>query len=380
MSTDALAQQAMMAMNQGNPKEAHDLLQQVIAQDPERLDVRHALTVALLQLGQPVEALMASEEAYQLAVELADEAAGALIAQIVLTRASIFEDLARPAEAEEAYREVLKHEPDHPQAQQGLGYLLLAWGRRDEGVRALDALVANEGESPDVREGTLAFLTALRRFLSNDIHPKELIEAHRGSYVEFFDFHAAQMATKGWIAEAAKMRRDGDRIVPSIPPGARPYAAVRVDLVDPSTGQAGLVGDEPMLVGIEGYEALAHAPVIFPTPNDAPFTVWTSSQAPWDQLTVQVRFDGRADLRMYDAIIGDWYTAGFEGAFGTKEAGRFHYISDLEQIAEDAVVLQVDCGRAETRCVEDLLRKLTVLHSQRPIRHVVLGRGFLPLA
>ncbi|MEC8422823.1 MAG: hypothetical protein VX000_03535, partial [Myxococcota bacterium] len=79
-----------------------------------------------------------------------------------------------------------------------------------------------------------------------------------------------------------------------------------------------------------------------------------------------------------DPVIGDWYTAGFEGDFGSSEAGRFHEIDDPMPAGEDSLVYHVDMGRAETRSIDDLLRRLRVLHGQRPIRSVLFGRGFAP--
>ncbi|MBK9370442.1 MAG: hypothetical protein IPN01_29815 [Deltaproteobacteria bacterium] len=65
------------------------------------------------------------------------------------------------------------------------------------------------------------------------------------------------------------MRRAPDgRLVPSILDGARPYAGVRVDLVDPSTGRAGQVGDQPMVVAVAGLEPRP-APSCCSTPESA---------------------------------------------------------------------------------------------------------------
>lgn len=378
MNAEELARKAITSAQQGDPKQAKEALQAAIKEAPDRLDLRHALTVTTLQLGDPLEALAMNQDLYDMAMEVADESAMALMAQIVLTRAAIFEDLAQPAEAEAAYREVLSNEEGHPSAQQGLGYLLMAWGRIDEGLAMLRSLASNEGEDPDVREATNKFIDAYTKFMSDDIHPKNFLQAHEESYVEFFDFHADQMTAKGWYAEAARMMRDGDRVVPVIPDGARPYAAIRLDLVDPKTGQPGLVGEEPMIVAVDGYEALGHAPVLFRAPADQPFAVWISSQCPWNNLSIQVRFHQGGAGAALDGVIGDWYTAGFEGVFGTADKGRFHTISDPISLAPDMVAYEVDCGRADLQCIENLLQRLTVLHSQQPIRHVALGRGFLP--
>lgn len=378
MNADALVEKAMSALQAGNPKEALSALQQAITANPTRLDLRHALSVTHLQLGEPFLALQVNEELFDLAQEEAGENAAMMMAQIMLTRAAIFEDLSQPSEAEAAYREVLRHEPGHAQAQQGLGYLLLAWGRLDEGVAQLTAHAENAGEASEPRESTAAFLKALAAFRREDFHPGAFLQAHRESYVDFFDHHANRMAEQGWIAEAARMRRDGDRVVPIIAEGARPYAGIRVDLVNPKTGQPGLIGEEPMIVAIEGFEPLAHAPVLFPTPSDSAFKVWTSSQCPWDQLTFQIRFERPGAIDKADPIIGDWYRAGFDGAFGNQDRGRLHYISDPESPQPDCVVYQVDCGRAEQRAVDNLLQRLHVLHGQHPIRHVVVGRGYAP--
>lgn len=369
----------MAALNQGNPTDAVSTLQAAVTANPDRLDLRHALSVAHLQLGEPLMALQVNEELFDLASEETGEHAAMMMLQIVLTRAAIFEDLAQPTEAEASYREVLRHQPDHAQAQQALGFLLLAWGRMDEGVAQLRLHAENASEAAEPREATAGFLTALEAFRREEYHPGAFIQAHRESYVDFFNHHANRMAEQGWIAEAARMKRDGDRVVPIIADGARPYAAIRVDLVNPQTGQPGLIGEEPMIVAIEGFEPLAHAPVLFPTPTDNAFKVWTSSQCPWDQLTIQIRFAGPDAVDKADAVIGDWYSAGFNGTFGQQDSGRFHYISDPESPSPDSVVYQVDCGRAEQRAVENLMQRLVVLHGQHPIRHVVVGRGYLPV-
>lgn len=377
-SIEDLANKALTALREERPKDARELLARAIAEAPERLDLRHALAITHLQLGETMDALYRIEEVEDMAREIADEAAAALMSQIVLTRASVHEELAQPAEAEAAYREVLENEEGNPSALQGLGFLLCAWGRIDEGVPCIEAFAEAMEDSPEVAAGANAFLDALRKFRRDDVHPREFLVAHRGSYCEFFDHHARQMAGKGWIAEAARMRRDHEgRVVPSIPEGARPYAAVRVDLVDPSTGQVGLVGDEPMLVSIAGYEPLAHAPTLFPAPPDR-FKVWISSQSPWNHLVVQLRFERAGAQDDADRVIGDWYRAGWDGNFGSHEAGRFHQISDPESPAPDALAYNLDCGRAEVTAIDDLLRRLAILHDRHPIRHVVIGRGYLP--
>ncbi|NOY26771.1 MAG: hypothetical protein GXP62_12940, partial [Oligoflexia bacterium] len=150
---------------------------------------------------------------------------------------------------------------------------------------------------------------------------------------------------------------------------------------DPATGQVGLVGDQPMIVALAGFEPLARAPSLLSWPQAAlPFPAWVSTQCPWDQLPIQIALaepsaDAATDL---DAIIGDWYSGGFDGAFGSQDAGRLHYISDPESLRDAIISWHVDCGRARMDAIDDLLRRLTVLHDRVPLRAVLIGRGYVP--
>ena len=73
-----------------------------------------------------------------------------------------------------------------------------------------------------------------------------------------------------------------------------------------------------------------------------------------------------------------WY--GFDGDFGTTDRGRFHSISDPERLDEQTIRYQLDCGRAEAHAIDDLLKRLGVLHNTHTITGVLIGRGFLPAA
>ena len=113
--------------------------------------------------------------------------------------------------------------------------------------------------------------------------------------------------------------------------------------------------------------------------RELPFDVRVSSQTPWDQLPLQFLLRSAADSPALNDVIGDWYTAGWNGAFGTKDAGRLHYISDpIVSRGGRAVVYNVDFGRAGIESIDDLLRRLTVFHSEHPIAQMIFGRGFLP--
>jgi len=138
------------------------------------------------------------------------------------------------------------------------------------------------------------------------------------------------------------------------------------------------VGDQPYVVALADYQALARAPAAIPW-KKFDFDVRVSTQAPWDQLPVSVLFERDGGPEALDAVIGDWYADGYNGKFGTKDGQRFHYVSDPElKRGGRGVTYNIDLGRARTEAIDDLLRRLGVLHGSYPIRRVLLGRGFLP--
>jgi len=378
----ALADKAMEALRGDDPMKAAQALQAALAEDPERLDFIHALAVTELRLGEPQSAHALTMQGEQVARAKADEQAGMLLPQLLLARAAACEDLQDPAGAQAAFDQILAHEPENPRARQGLGHLLLGWGRTDDGLAALDVYLEQEVDEQDFLDATAAFSEQVRAFVQGDIHPVELLNAHRGSYVEFFDHHANRLEGEGWIAEAARMHRDDDgNVVLSVPEGAPEWAGVRVDVVNPETGQPGRVGDQPMVVALADYEALAQAPVLFQMPaRDHDFAVWVSTQVPWNHLRVQISFHDDLDdpVAAVVPVIGDWYRAGFDGAFGSEKRGRFHEIDDVLPLSKRSVLVHLDAGRSEVRAVDDLLKRLSVLHASQPVAAVVFGRGYLP--
>ncbi len=242
-------------------------------------------------------------------------------------------------------------------------------------LQAALAVVRERGAAQEA-EGIEAFIGAVEGFRGQP--PRVLLEAHRDRYCAFFDHHAQRMEAQGWIAEAARMRRSDDGgIEPDIPEGARPYAASRIDLVEPSTGKGGMVGDQPMLAALPGLGPVARAAVLFPGP-ELPFDLFVSSQCPWDHLPVQIMLTEGEPLDRVDPVIGAWYQAGFEGQFGSAKAGRFHFVSPPELRSGTGIVYVLDLGRAAIAAVDDLLERLLALHAQHPVRRVILGRGHLP--
>jgi tetratricopeptide (TPR) repeat protein len=378
VSEPDIIKNALEAVRGDDPELARDALMLALAEHPERLDLVHTLAIMELQNGSPELALDLAQKAAAVAKERREADDLLLLPQLLLTQGAAHEELRRPDEAMAAYDTVLDQDADHPLAIQGKGHLLLAWGRIDDGVALLQSAVDSGKDDPRFLEATEKLIAGIQKYVSDDLHPRNFVDAHRGSYVEFFNHHAEKTADDGWIAEAARMRKDdAGNLVPVIVEGARPYAGTRVDLVDPQTGQAGLVGDQPMIVAVEGHEIIAQTPILFPWPN-VDFPVWGSSQMPWNLMSISIRFEsGDADAAA-DPTIGDWYRAGFDGDFGAQDHGRFHSITDPEPLGDHCVRYQLDCGRTESQAIDDLLKRLGVLHATHPIAAVLIGRGFIP--
>ena len=134
-----------------------------------------------------------------------------------------------------------------------------------------------------------------------------------------------------------------------------------------------------MIVAIAGHEIISQAPIVFEWPG-ADFPVWGSSQIPWNLLNITIVFDNGDPVEAVDATIGDWYTAGYDGEFGAHDRGRFHSITDPTPMGAHAVRYDLDCGRAEPTAIDDLLKRLSILNSSHPIKGVLIGRGFAPVA
>lgn len=373
---DNIAKKALEALRLENPNEARIKLEELIEQAPERLDLRHSLTITLLKMGEAKAAKVVVEDAIEMAFEKQDEAATTLLSQLYMAQAECYLDLYLPRQAEQAYQRVLKDDPENPYALQALAYLLFKWGRVSQGLEILERYLRAGNDEQQALEGNQAFYDAVRLFISDDIHPREFLNAHHGSYQEFFNHHANQMAKQGWLAEQPYVQQlDDGNFVYAIREGDRPYATARVDLIDPQTMQGGRVGDQPMIVALADYQPLAHAPVLFTWPGQS-FHVFISSNCPWNNLSIHIRtLDGTWED--VDAYIGDWYRDGFLGKFGSEKEGFFHEIGFPQEIDENSVNYYMDCGRAGVEAIEDLLKHLEIAHSRFGIDTIIIGEGFL---
>lgn len=378
MAVDDLIRDAMIALNSGDPRKARDQLAQAMEEAGDtRADLLQAMAVVLLQLGEPVQARRLMEQAAELA--WSSGAPPEFLREVYLGIAAACEDADEPAAAELAYHQADEVDPGHPKVRSGRANLLLSLGRIPEALEQLDALVAEDRDADEYVEAAAALAQSVRAFLADpERTPRDLLVAHRDSYVDFFDETAAEQEAQGWVAECARMRRAPDgSLVPILPDGARPYAAIRVDLVNFGTGEAGQIGDQPMVVAVHGYEPLARAVILFEG-GELPFSLLVSSQCPWDQLPIQILLERGDAEAVVDPVIGDWYSSGFNGRFGTREGGRFHYISDPQPCRGGrGLTYDVDLGRANLLAIEDLIARLVDLHAHHPLQQVILGRGHL---
>ncbi len=374
---DTITTEAMAAVRLEDPNEARQQLEALIERAPERLDLRHSLAVTLVRMGEAKAARVVSQDAITMAFEMQDEAAATLIGQLYMVDAEASLDLYLPRQAEAAYKNILEEDPLNPYALQAYAYLLFRWGRLKNGMDMLQRYLDAKTDEAAALEGNQSFLHAVRKFIAEDVHPKELLNAHHGSYQEFFNHHANNMAEQGWQAEQPYIRGEEDgKLIYYVRDGDRPYATARVDLIDPKTHQGGRVGDQPMIVALAGYEPIARAPVLFPYPGHS-FVVMVSSNVPWNNLAIHIRtMDGHWE--QIDQLIGEWYQAGFHGQFGTQTSGFFHEIGPPMVIDDNSVTYYMDVGRAGVEAIDNLLTRLEIAHERFGIDCVIIGEGFLP--
>ena len=373
-----IKQRIERAWQNENPRETFDALKELIAEYPMRVDLRHTLSSFLLNMGEFEAALTTTNEALTMLYVQGPEAAVTLGVPLLINKAECLEQLQDPMEAHKVWEQALEQEPLHPQVLQRYGCFLLAWGKIQEALEKFGTYVEESQDDPNAIAAHEALIRLIQNFLEQDIDPKQFIHAHCEEYIRAFNEIADEYVNKGWIAEAARMKRNPDGSMSSIvPEGSQPYAATRVDLVDPESGQGGHVGGEPLLVAIsEDLAGLINLPILTKN-NEHPYPLYVSTQTPWNHFCIQVRMLDN-ELEALDEVIGAWYTEGYHGAFGEKDWGRFHEISPPLTCPDNGVSYYVDCGRANSQSVEDLLQRLEILHQRTPISVVLLGNGKLP--
>jgi tetratricopeptide (TPR) repeat protein len=385
MSTfDELARAGITAIGERRFDDAVRDLTAAHALEPDRPDICNALGMAHLRRGEPGTAIPLLEQAVRGAEAYADAKYDGLKRSFQVGLASAYELADRLDEAQRALDAVIRRWPQDAGARLQLAQLLLASARPREGLRVLRDAASHldEASAPAAH----ALTEAVEAFLDAEADPLLFLQANQESYRAYFDEVAAEQEKAGWMAEAMRMTRGPDGEPKAwLAKGARPYALQRADLVHPGEGTVANVYSEkePMVVAVEGFEPLAEVPVLLPS-RTAAFEVWVSSQSPWHWLRITVQLDRPADesalVAAVDPVVGEWYLAGYNGEFGERERGRFHYVGDPEVVGDRAVSYVVDLGRASLDAISALLRRLTVLHDRTPIRRVLFGFGRVPPA
>jgi tetratricopeptide (TPR) repeat protein len=390
---DELAKAGIAAIGEKKYDEAIARFTEALAIDPSRPDLTNALGMAYLHRGEVGTALPHLERAVSLAEPFTAPEHQAMKRQFHLALATVYELLDRAPDARCILEGAVQRWPDALEPRLHLGQALLASCRVDEGIAIYRGLADHPQLDTEGKAAAKAVCDAIVAFRESGHGGDVFLRGHAESYKTYFDEVTKDSVAAGWYAEAARMSKGADgEIRPLIPQGARKYAMQRIDIVNPADGSAASVYSEaePMVVALNGLEPLAQLAITFPWAGE-PYEVWVCTRCPWHWLNIAVQFrvtpsegesvkDGPAEAIIgdLDQVIGDWYLMGFNGDFGDKDSGRFHYITDPEFDGRRTVSYTVDLGRAKFDAIPALLRRLSVLHEKRPIQRVVFGQARIP--
>ncbi len=385
MSTlDEHARSGIAAVNEQRFDDAVSHFEQALAIDRSRPDLNNALGMAYLHRGEAVSAVPYLQRAHELARTYEEPEHIEMRKHFATGLASALAVVDRPLGAVGVLDEMLGILPADVELHLQRASLLVSSLRPSEGAEGYRRVAEIPGVEEELAEAALAISGAIDAFTSEEgLEASVFLKAHAESYTTFFNEQARTLENEGWYFEAARMVRGEDgEARPVIAEGARPWAVERVDMVNPQDGTVAKVGDEkePIIVAVNGLEPLAQVPVTLPWSGWS-FEAWVCSRCPWHWLPVTIELEDALDeagLKAVDELFGSWYLAGFNGDFGDKEHGRFHYATDLERVGETAVSGTFDLGRASFEAAEDLLKRMEAFHSERRIRRVLLGPGRLP--
>lgn len=381
---DEHAKAGMAAMADRKWEAAIEEFKAAIALDDSRPDLNHAIGTAYLQRGEVMSAIPHLERTIVLAEPYNEPQHQAMKLQFHMGLAAGYAMADQTDKSIRTLQKVVDLWPARIEPRVQLAQLLLQSCRLDDGLAVYAGLVDHPAFDKEGKAAAEAVIGSIRAWRESE-HPASIfLQAHAEEYRKYFDDIVAEVGSQGWIAEAARMARGPDgEPKPIVPQGARPYAMQRVDLVNPAEGTiSGVYSEqEPMVVTLNGFEPLSQLPVMLPW-KDQSFPVWICTRAPWHWLGVIVQFEksGEPEERIarVDDAIGSWYLAGYNGDFGEKESGRFHFITDPEAIGENGVGYTVDLGRARFEAINSLLSRLAVVHEKHPIRRLIFGDGRLP--
>jgi len=380
---DKHARAGIEAINENRLNEAIAHLQEALKLDDTRPDLNNALGMTFLRRGDAANGLPLLKRAVELAEPYTQPEHQEMRLHFHMGLATAQQVLDLVSDSLETLEDAVTRWPNSLEARLQLAQLHMQTGKLKEGISRFQALHEDMSIDPEYREMSRVLAETVKTFIDSNLTGDVFLHAHQESYKQYFDEVSAEQIKNGWFAEAARMKKGPDgQPQPIIAEGARPYAMERVDLVNPEDGTAANVYSEtePMIVTVNGFEPLAQVPVVFDWPG-RPFDVRVCSRCPWHWLDILVQFaqDGSSEqlISRLDPTIGDWYLAGFNGDFGEKESGRFHYITDPESIGTNTVNYRVDLGRSRFEAIENLLQRLEVLHASTPINCILFGQGKL---
>lgn len=383
MSLDQHAREGMKHLEEGRLKEAIEQFTAALAIDDSRPDLTNLLGMAYLHRGEVGSAIPLLERSLTLAEPYNKPEHQPIRAHFAMGLASAYRQADRPRDAVDLLEMSARKWKDQAELRVQLGQILLESGQLDRGMAVFFRLASDPTLDEERQKAASAIHGALKAFNESEEPANLFLKAHRDSYADYFDSVVKEQEEGGWIPEAARMARGADgEPRPYLAQGARPWAMMRVDLVNPATNEVfGVYSDtEPMIVAVQGLEPLAEVAVLLPWKGH-PFEVMVSTQCPWHWLTLTLEFDrpgSEAELaERADPTLGDWYLAGYNGEFGEAHSGRFHDVTDAMAVGDRAVSWNFDLGRARYEAIEALMRRLVVLHDTHPLRRVIFGRGRL---
>jgi len=379
------AQAGIKAVNEHQFSKAIEAFEKALEIEPERPDMNNALGMAHLHRGDAVNAIPFLSKAIELARGFEGDEYDDMKVHFIVGLATAQHLLEQTQQTIATLKTAAELWPENIVPLLHLGQLYFEACLLEEGLSVYRKLSTLESLDEEARQAAEAVVGSVEAFLNSEHTAGLFLQAHQESYIEYFNEVAAPQEQAGWFAEATRMSQDADgELKPMLAEGARPYALTRADLVNPKDNTVANVYEpsDPLIVHLNGLEPLAQLPIMFPW-KEFPFEVWVSSQSPWHWLKLAIQFeddlpDESELVKVIDDLIGAWYLKGFNGEFGTQEAGRFHYVSDPETIGTRTVNYTFDLGRAEYSSIDALLRALTIFHDQRAIKRVLFGRGLLP--
>jgi len=379
---DDLCARALEHVSAGRVEEACQAFTSVVERDPSSPEGWINLATAERALGR----LHLAVEHYLRGIGLLEDAKEdkAFLASALHALAMTYEALDLTEQAVAAYRQSAKNDPRAPTPLAALSTLLARAGHLEEADRvateycmAAVSVLAEKGNIGPVRR----FQKAMKE--ATCVDGGLLLVATREAYVRGFHQTASQLPKT--VELEAEPHRPGPtgQLEPVLVRPDRPFGRVRFDAVDPTNGQRWMIQEGPTYGFPGGCTAAAEGAFTVPMKAKTPFPTLINTRTAWDYFFVRLRFTSGlrpSTIERAESLLGDWYLRGFEGEFGEKTRGFFHFLSEPFAIGDYGLRYEVDLGLSGMDAIHALFETLTRLHQEEPIQVAVFGDGALPLA